>query len=198
MKLYLSTTSPYSRLALIAALRNQKNDLKLQFVLPWENPTELLTVNPFSQIPALICDDGNTLTETLIIMQYLDDRVLRGGSTCARAAFGFSSINTAVKAYSLQMHQPAGSIAHPHIARGHAALARALPHAPQLVPTSDDWGHIILGNGLNYVRMRLPEIYTSCTSRDNQQAVEAFLTRDFMRKTDVSQLEKRPATPADL
>ena len=161
MKLYLSTTSPYSRLALIAAMRSGHTNLQLHYVLPWENPADLLAVNPHSQIPALHCDDGNILTETLIIMHYLDDRVLRGGGTCA-------------------------------------ALARALPHAPQLDPASADWGHIILGNGLNYVRMRLPEIYTAHTSRDNQSAVAAFLTRDFMQKTETPQLEKRPARVADL
>ena len=68
MKLYLSTTSPYARLALIAALRSGKNDLQLQFVLPWEDPAALLAVNPFSQIPALHCDDGHLITESLIIM----------------------------------------------------------------------------------------------------------------------------------
>ena len=84
MKLYLSTTSPYSRLALIAALHSGKRDLQLHYVLPWENPAELIAINPYSQIPALLCDDGNILSETLIIMNYLDDRVLRGGCTCAQ------------------------------------------------------------------------------------------------------------------
>ena len=198
MKLYLSTTSPYSRLALIAALRSGRADLQLHYVLPWENPAELIAINPYSQIPALLCDDGNILSETLIIMNYLDDRVLRGGCTCARAAYGIATINQAVRAFALNMHQPAHSIPHPHIARSREALARALPHAPQLEPQSDDWGHIILGNGLNYVRMRLPDIYAAHVSRDNQTAVSAFLTRDFMQKTETPQLEKRPARVADL
>ena len=198
MKLYLSTTSPYSRLALIAALHSGKRDLQLHYVLPWENPAELIAINPYSQIPALLCDDGNILSETLIIMHYLDDRVLRGGCTCARAAYGISTINQAVRAFALNMHQPAHSIPHPHIARSREALARALPHAPQLESQSDDWGHIILGNGLNYVRMRLPDIYAAHVSRDNQTAISAFLARDFMQKTETSQLEKRPARVADL
>jgi len=126
MKLYLSTTSPYSRLALIAALHSGKRDLQLHYVLPWENPAELIAINPYSQIPALLCDDGNILSETLIIMHYLDDRVLRGGGTCARAAYGIATINQAVRAFALNMHQPAHSIPHPHIARSREALARAL------------------------------------------------------------------------
>jgi len=129
MKLYLSTTSPYSRLALIAALHSGKRDLQLHYVLPWENPAELIAINPYSQIPALLCDDGNILSETLIIMNYLDDRVLRGGCTCARAAYGIATINQAVRAFALNMHQPAHSIPHPHIARSREALARALGRA---------------------------------------------------------------------
>ena len=198
MKLYLSTTSPYSRLALIAALRSDKRELQLHFVLPWENPQDLIAVNPYSQIPALLCDDGNVIGETLIIMHYLDDRVLRGGATCARAAYGMAAINQAVRAFSLNMHQPANSIPHPHIARSHAALARALPRAPQLDPASSDWGHIILGSGLNYVRMRLPDLYAAHVSRDNQSAVAAFLERDFMQKTETAQLERRPACVGEL
>ena len=198
MKLYLSTTSPYSRLALIAALRSDKRELQLHFVLPWENPQDLIAVNPYSQIPALLRDDGNVIGETLIIMHYLDDRVLRGGATCARTAYGMATINQAVRAFSLNMHQPANSIPHPHIARSHAALARALPRAPQLDPASGDWGHIILGSGLNYVRMRLPDLYAAHVSRDNQSAVAAFLERDFMQKTETAQLERRPACVGEL
>ena len=198
MKLYLSTTSPYSRLALIAAMRSGHTNLQLHYVLPWENPADLLAVNPYSQIPALHCDDGNILTETLIIMHYLDDRVLRGGGTCARAAYGIATINQAVRAFSLAMHQPAGSLPHPHIARSRAALARALPLAPQLDASSEDWGHIILGVALNYVRMRLPDIYDAHITPDNRRAVDTFLQRDFMQKTDTAQLQKLPARVADL
>ena len=198
MKLYLSTTSPYSRLALIAALRSDKRELQLHFVRPGENPQDLIAVNPYSQIPALLCDDGNVIGETLIIMHYLDDRVLRGGATCARAAYGMATINQAVRAFALNMHQPANSIPHPHIARSHAALARGLPRAPQLDPASGDWGHIILGSGLNYVRMRLPDLYAAHVSRDNQSAVAAFLERDFMQKTETVQLERRPACVGEL
>ena len=97
-------------LALIAALHSGKRDLQLHYVLPWENPAELIAINPYSQIPALLCDDGNILSETLIIMNYLDDRVLRGGCTCARAAYGIATINQAVRAFALNMHQPAHSI----------------------------------------------------------------------------------------
>ncbi|MFC0034943.1 glutathione S-transferase N-terminal domain-containing protein [Cardiobacterium valvarum] len=198
MKLYLSTTSPYARLALIAALRSGKNDLQLQFVLPWEDPAALLAVNPFSQIPALHCDDGHLITESLIIMQYLDDRVLRGGGTCARAGWGIAAINQTVRAFALNMHQPPGSISHPHIARSRAALTRALPLAPQLDASSEDWGHLILGVALNYIRMRLPDIYDAHITPDNRRAVDTFLQRDFMQKTDTAQLQKLPARVADL
>ena len=96
------------------------------------------------------------------------------------------------------MHQPPGSIPHPHIARSRAALTRALPLAPQLDASSEDWGHIILGVALNYIRMRLPDIYDAHITPDNRRAVDTFLQRDFMQKTDTAQLQKLPARVADL
>lgn len=71
MQLYLSTTSPYARLCVIAALRAGKNNIKLRFVLPWQNPAELLAVNPYSQIPALIDKGGNTITETALSLIHI-------------------------------------------------------------------------------------------------------------------------------
>ena len=122
MKLYLSTTSPYSRLALIAALHSGKRDLQLHYVLPWENPAELIAINPYSQIPALLCDDGNILSETLIIMNYLDDRVLRGGCSCARSAYGIATSNHAVRAFA-----PTGA---QHPASAHCAQPRGTRPRP--------------------------------------------------------------------
>lgn len=63
MKLFVSTTSPYARLVMVTAYLNNI-DLTLKFVLPWGNPKELLVVNPFCQVPALI-------TETSVILAYL-------------------------------------------------------------------------------------------------------------------------------
>ena len=45
MKLFVSTTSPFARLVMVACLR-QQIDAKLIFVMPGK-PTKLLAVNPF-------------------------------------------------------------------------------------------------------------------------------------------------------
>lgn len=68
--LYISTTSPYTRILLsIAYLKGI--ELELRFVVPWENPSELTAANPFSQVPALVWDNGDVVTETPLIIQAL-------------------------------------------------------------------------------------------------------------------------------
>lgn len=70
MKLFVSTTSPYARLVMITAYLNNI-DLTLKFVLPWGNPKELLVVNPFCQVPALLTENDTLITETSVILAYL-------------------------------------------------------------------------------------------------------------------------------
>lgn len=70
MKLFVSTTSPYARLVMVTAYLNNI-DLTLKFVLPWGNPKELLVVNPFCRVPALLTENDTLITETSVILAYL-------------------------------------------------------------------------------------------------------------------------------
>ena len=179
MKLYLSTTSPFSRLCLITALRSGR-DLDLQFVLPWENPAELLAVNPYSQIPALVLDNGDVLTETLIIMDHLNKAVLAENNP--KLSFGLATLQ----------HPP------PHIQRANEALARAFKLAPLLEADGDHWGDIVLGNALHYARWRVPVIFEQNLNLANRQALERFVQRDFMVKTTPEALAAKPARVSEL
>ena len=67
MKLYISPTSPYSRICLARALQLGLDDLPMQLVDPWQNPPELEAVNPLSQIPVLLLNDGSVIAGTLSI-----------------------------------------------------------------------------------------------------------------------------------
>lgn len=198
MKLYASHTSPYARLAIISAYRVGYRRLQLEFVLPWENPAELIAVNPFCQVPVLQTDDGNTITDSLIITHYLDETTQSGGRNCAVTSFAFAAINQCVKAFSLEKDQPQGTTAHPHIERAKQALARALPRAPQLIANSENWAQIVLGNAFCYIKRRAPELYETHVSQDNKIVAESFIQRDFMRKTEPEALAKNPATIAEL
>lgn len=196
MKLYLSTTSPFSRLCVIAAYRAQKTALQFEFVLPWENPAELLAVNPYSQIPALLCDNGEILTETPVILNHLDARILNAAN--AKFSFGLSTINQTVKAFTLELHREKQFPKHPDAIRAEKALERGLKAAPLLNVDNISWNEISLGNALNYVRMRMPDFYANFVSAENKNAVERFLQLDFMQKTEAERLQLKPRTVADL
>ncbi|NRR29654.1 glutathione S-transferase [Oxalobacteraceae bacterium] len=72
MQLYLNKTSPYARLALVAAHETGlAATLELVWTDPWIDAPELLAVNPLSKVPALVTQDGSCLIESDGIVQYL-------------------------------------------------------------------------------------------------------------------------------
>jgi len=71
MKLYLNGTSPFARLVRATALELDLSAIELEWVDPWSDQPALLIVNPLSRVPALEDDNGDVLTETLLIVRHL-------------------------------------------------------------------------------------------------------------------------------
>jgi len=71
MKLYLNGTSPFARLVRATALELDLSTIELVWVDPWSDQGELLTINPLSRVPAFADDNGDVLTETLLIVRHL-------------------------------------------------------------------------------------------------------------------------------
>lgn len=71
MKLIGSLTSPYVRKVRIVA--NEKH-IELNFVVdvPWNPDTKVGDFNPLGKIPVLVLDDGATLFDSRVIVEYLD------------------------------------------------------------------------------------------------------------------------------
>lgn len=191
MQLFVSTTSPFARLIMVTAYQ-EKIDLNLNFILPWENPQDYLTINPFCQVPALLTSNQTLITETSIILQYLTPQIFSNEQTITKTSFSFGLINQAVRAFSIQRFHPENSEPHPFIARSCEFLTNALKNAPQLDPQSDDYGHIFFGIALTYVQLRLPDVFEQAISTANKQALADFLQRDFMVKTDSEKLALFP------
>ncbi len=75
MKLYTSPTSPYARMVRVALVEKQLIDrVEYCFLDPWQSPEALLAVNPACRVPTLVTDDGEALTETGVILLYLERR----------------------------------------------------------------------------------------------------------------------------
>ncbi|TVP42559.1 MAG: glutathione S-transferase [Halomonas sp.] len=73
MELYLNATSPYARLVRIALIeKGLAESVTLKWCDPWADDADLLKANPAGRIPALITEEGTTLSESLLIAVYLD------------------------------------------------------------------------------------------------------------------------------
>lgn len=75
MKLYVSPTSPYARLACVMCLEARLEGLEIVILDPWQNPPELLEHNPVGRVPALVLGSGDeggaqTITESLLIADF--------------------------------------------------------------------------------------------------------------------------------
>ena len=71
MKLLHSPTSPFARKVRIVAAE-KKLELELEFADPWKPNAELAKVNPLGKVPALIMDDGSSVFDSRVIVEYLD------------------------------------------------------------------------------------------------------------------------------
>lgn len=71
MKLIASLTSPYARKVRIV-LAEKKIDCPLQLDIPWESTSTVADFNPLGKVPVLLMDDGSSLYDSRVIVEYLD------------------------------------------------------------------------------------------------------------------------------
>ena len=72
MHLLLNTTSPYARLARIALAEKGYADATIDVVDPWGDTPRLLEFNAAARVPTLVDDGGVPLTESLLIVMWLE------------------------------------------------------------------------------------------------------------------------------
>lgn len=76
MKLYVTPTSPYARLAMIVRLEKGLADrVELVWTRTREPDDPMLAVNPSGRVPFLLLDDGTGFEDTEVIVPYLDSLV---------------------------------------------------------------------------------------------------------------------------
>jgi len=73
MKLYCSTSSPYARKVRLLIFEKGLQGVQEIFVNPFEDRTEILSMNPLGQVPFLVLDSGDVLFDSPLICQYLDE-----------------------------------------------------------------------------------------------------------------------------
>ena len=75
MRILTNTTSPYARIARIALAEKGFDLGGTQIVNPWSDDDTMLRLNPASRVPTLELDSGLPLTESLLIVTWLERKV---------------------------------------------------------------------------------------------------------------------------
>lgn len=103
MRLYMNLTSPFVRIARVALAEKGLADEVDSVVLdPWTDPADFLAANPSGRVPVLRTDDGHELTESMLIVAYLDTCVGEprlispDPAVLARAGLAMGAIEAAV------------------------------------------------------------------------------------------------------
>ena len=103
MKLLMNTTSPYARIARIALEEKGLDGIGTELVDPWADDPRLLEANAAARVPALLLDDGTRLTESLLIVLWLESERPRPSllgtnraSTIARAGVAMGVVDASV------------------------------------------------------------------------------------------------------
>lgn len=72
MKLITSLTSPFGRKTRIA-VQEKRLECPLEIDIPWNAETHVPDFNPLGKIPVLVMDDGSSLFDSRVIVEYLDN-----------------------------------------------------------------------------------------------------------------------------
>jgi len=74
MKILTNTTSPYARIARIALAEKGYDLGGTQMVNPWADAPELMANNPAVRVPTLVTDAGLPITESLLVILWLEEK----------------------------------------------------------------------------------------------------------------------------
>ena len=77
MRVLTNTTSPYARIARIALAEKGFDLGGTEIVNPWGDEAGLIKLNPASRVPTLELDSGLPLTESLLIVTWLERKVAK-------------------------------------------------------------------------------------------------------------------------
>jgi glutathione S-transferase len=173
MKLLASLTSPYARKVRIA-IAEKKIECELVEESPWVAGTSVGEYNPLGKVPVLILDDGTTLFDSRVIVEYLDtvspvSRLIPEPNRQRIAAKRWEALADGICDAAVAIvqetkrpakQQDAGSLARQRqkVDRGLAELARELADKPWCCGDAYTLADIATGCALAYLDLRQPSI----------------------------------------
>jgi glutathione S-transferase len=175
MKLVGRNLSPYTRrCAIVMQLLNVPHERVI--LSTWgDDQQQLFRYNPLGRVPVLVLDDGETLIESSVILDYLlerydaDNRLLPRAGKPRRECLGAIALATGVMdkgvaaIYEIR-RRPAEKVHQPwrdHLvaqARGGLRVLEAMPQKPWLHGSEMDLADITVGVMVGFLRAFSPDI----------------------------------------
>ena len=170
MKLISSTTSPFARKVRVLLIEKGFPDIEVEMLNPWEDPEELVAVNPFSRVPALVLKNGVVFYDSQLIVEYIEN-TMQGPrfipeSGAARwmvlqgQALGDNLIEVGIRPL-LERRRPEELQIKEKIIRDEIVLARGIGAAAKLVKVLEpplNIGHIAIACALGFIDFRFPHL----------------------------------------
>ena len=167
MELYLNATSPYARLVRIVLLEKGLADtVTLKWCDPWADDAELLKANPAGRIPALVTEEGTTLSESMLIAVYPTPPMLPAasrGDVLHLAGLGQNLMDAAFTTVIARKHY-GNEIDESELGqRRSRAIQRLLKQlnnelGEKQQASNVNLGEIAIAVALDYLAFRLPEV----------------------------------------
>ena len=187
MKLIGSLTSPFVRKVRVV-LAEKRIDYEMQVDVPWNEDTKVPEYNPLGKVPVLLLDDGTSLFDSRVIVEYLDNvtplgRLIPDGnrerSLVKRWEALADGISEAAAAIVMETRRPAKLQSKDWIARQRGKVDSGLK-AASIELGEKSWcsgeaynlSDIAVGCALGYLNLRLPDMdwRTSCPNLDKLYA----------------------------
>src|SRR5512139_410677 len=198
MKLVTSLTSPYGRKVRVV-LAEKKIPFQLQVENPWLPDSPVLAVNPLGKVPVLVLEDGVSVFDSRVIVEYLDHvspvghlipaelksrMVVRGVEALADGV-----TDATVALYLEKKRAPAQQsgdwlvMQEKTVFRGLEALSEALGENPWYLGNNMTLADVACGCMLGYLDLRFPDIGWRVAHPNLAKLADKLATRASFKET---------------
>lgn len=198
MKLVTSLTSPYGRKVRVV-LAEKKIPFQLQVENPWLPDSPVLAVNPLGKVPVLVLEDGVSVFDSRVIVEYLDHvspvghlipaelksrMVVRGVEALADGV-----TDATVALYLEKKRAPAQQsgdwlvMQERTVFRGLEALSEALGENPWYLGNNMTLADVACGCMLGYLDLRFPDIDWRVAHPNLAKLADKLATRASFKDT---------------
>lgn len=198
MQLIASLTSPFARKVRIVAAEKHI-EYQLVVDIPWEAGTHVPDFNPLGKVPVWVLEDGKTLFDSRVIVEYLDSispvghllpKDVRPRIAVKRGEALADGICDAAALVFLERKRPPAQQSQEWIDRqlakvhlGLKVISEELGAQPWCTGESFNLADIALGCALGYLDFRFPEIDWRRTHPNLSEIYDRLMQRPAFRET---------------